>query len=87
MADSGGRLDTKVDASLLRRVAGEGDVAVTRASTGDADIRRLLRAIDSNLELADDPDAEWRDAGWWLLWPALLLGLAWFRRGWTMQWA
>ena len=87
MSDSGGRLDTAVDASLLRRVASEGNVAVVRASTGNADIRRLLRAIDSNLRLADDPDAEWQDAGWWLLWPALFLGLAWFRRGWTMQWA
>jgi Ca-activated chloride channel family protein len=87
MSDSGGRLDTAVDASLLRRVASEGNVVVVRASTGNADIRRLLRAIDSNLRLADDPDAEWQDAGWWLLWPALFLGLAWFRRGWTMQWA
>jgi Ca-activated chloride channel family protein len=87
MSESGGRLDTAVDASLLRRVASEGNVAVVRASTGDADIRQLLRTIDSNLRLADDPDAEWQDAGWWLLWPALFLGLAWFRRGWTMRWA
>ena len=87
LSDSGGRLDTSVDAAVLRRVASEGNVAVVRAGTGDGDIRQLLRAIDSNLRLADDPDAEWQDAGWWLLWPALLLGLAWFRRGWTMQWA
>ena len=87
LSDGGGRLDTSVDAAVLRRVASEGNVAVVRAGTGDGDIRQLLRAIDSNLRLADDPDAEWQDAGWWLLWPALLLGLAWFRRGWTMQWA
>jgi len=86
MSGSGGRLDTAVDSSMLRRVAGEGNVAVVRTTTGDADIRQLLRAIDSNLRLADDPDAEWQDAGWWLLWPALFLGLPWFRRGWTMQW-
>ena len=87
LSDSGGRLDTSVDAAVLRRVASEGNVAVVRAGTGDGDIRQRLGAIDSNLRLADDPDAEWQDAGWWLLWPALLLGLAWFRRGWTMQWA
>jgi Ca-activated chloride channel family protein len=46
----------------------------------------LLRTIESNLRQADDPDAQWTDAGWWFVWPALLLALPWFRRGWTMQW-
>ena len=86
MAAGGGRLDTSVDPALLRRVAAEAGVAVVRAGTGDADIRQLMRAIQSNLRQADDPDARWRDQGWWLLWPAALLALVWFRRGWTMQW-
>jgi Ca-activated chloride channel family protein len=86
MAETGGRLDTGVDSSLLRRVSGEAGVSVVRASTGDGDVRALMRAIDSNLQQADDPDAQWKDAGWWFLWPALLLALPWFRRGWTMQW-
>ena len=81
-----GRLDTRVDESILRRVASAADVTVVRAGTGDADIRQLTRAIQSNLRLADDPDAEWRDQGWWFLWPGALLSLLWFRRGWTMQW-
>jgi Ca-activated chloride channel family protein len=86
MADTGGRLDTRVDASMLRRVSSEAGVSVVRAAAADSDIRSLMRAIDSNLRQADDPDAQWQDAGWWLLWPALLLALPWFRRGWTMQW-
>jgi len=86
MAPGGGRLDTRVDTAVLRRVAGEGNVAVVRASSGNDDIRELQHAIRSNLEQADDPDARWQDQGWWLLWPAMLLALLWFRRGWTMQW-
>jgi Ca-activated chloride channel family protein len=86
MAAGGGRLDTRIDVALLRRVAGEAGVTVVRSATGAADIRQLLRAIESNLREADDPDAQWRDQGWWLLWPMLLLSLLWFRRGWTMQW-
>ena len=86
MAEGGGRLDTRVDESMLRRVASAADVTVVRAGPGDADIRQLTRAIQSNLRLADDPDAEWRDQGWWFLWPAAFLALLWFRRGWTMQW-
>jgi Ca-activated chloride channel family protein len=86
MAPGGGRLDTHVDTAVLRRVASEGNVAVVRAQSGNDDIRQLQHVIRSNLEQADDPDARWRDQGWWLLWPAMLLALAWFRRGWTMQW-
>ncbi len=86
MASGGGRLDTSVDAAMLRRVSSEAGVSVVRAEAGDADIRKLSRAIQSNLQLADDPDAEWNDQAWWLLWPAALLSLLWFRRGWTMQW-
>lgn len=86
MAKGGGRLDTGIDTSLLRRITSEANVSVVRAGTGDADVRQLMRIIQSNLRQADDPDAEWRDQGWWLLWPALLLSLLWFRRGWTMRW-
>ena len=86
MAAGGGRLDTSIDTAMLRRVSVEANVSVVRAGTGDADIRQLLRTIQSNLRQADDPDAQWTDQGWWLLWPAALLSLLWFRRGWTMQW-
>jgi len=86
MATSGGRLDTSIDTTMLKRVSSEANVSVVRAGTGDADIRQLMRTIQSNLRQADDPDAQWRDQGWWFLWPAALLSLLWFRRGWTMQW-
>jgi len=85
-AAGGGRLDTSIDPALLRRVASDASLSVVRAGVGDADIRQLMRAIQSNLQKADDPDAAWRDQGWWLLWPAMLLALLWFRRGWTMRW-
>jgi len=86
LAGGGARLDTSIDTSVLRRISSEANVPVVRASAGDRDIRQLLRVIASNLRQADDPDARWRDQGWWLLWPAALLVLLWFRRGWTMQW-
>ena len=86
MAAGGGRLDTSIDPGLLRRIESEANVSVVRSAAGDSDIRQLLGAIQSNLQQADDPDAVWRDQGWWLLWPAMLLSLLWFRRGWTMRW-
>ena len=86
LAGGGGRLDTSIDSAVLRRAQQEAGVEVIRAGTGDADVHRIARAIESNLRLADDPDAQWQDQAWWLLWPAALLSLLWFRRGWTMQW-
>ena len=82
----GGRLDTGIDETLLNRVESEAGMPIIRLAADDSDVRRLLRTIDSNLQQADDPDAQWNDFGWWLLWPAVLLILPWFRRGWTMQW-
>lgn len=86
MAEGGGRLDTTIDTALLRKIGSEAGMSVIRASADDSDIGRLLRVIESSLQQAQDPDAQWRDQGWWFLWPAALLSLLWFRRGWTMQW-
>lgn len=86
IASTGGRLDTSIDASLLRRLSSKAKMSVVRSGVGDSDIRQLVRAIQSSLQQADDPDAIWRDQGWWFLWPAMLLVLLWFRRGWTMRW-
>ncbi|WP_040481577.1 VWA domain-containing protein [Luminiphilus syltensis] len=79
----GGLLDTRVDSTVLNRVTKAAGVQVVRSTVGDRDIQRILRASESNLRAAEDPDAQWKDQAWWLLWPALLLSLLLFRRGWT----
>lgn len=84
---AGERLDTRIDVGMLRRAGSDAEVSVVRAeAAGDGDVRRLVRILESNLRQADDPDAVWRDRGEWLLWPAALLALFWFRKGWTMRW-
>jgi Ca-activated chloride channel family protein len=86
LAAAGGPLDTTIDVGVLNRAAREAGVSIVRAGTGDGDIRALSRAIESNLRQADDPNAQWRDEAWRLLWPAAILALLWFRRGWTTRW-
>lgn len=83
---AGGPLDTTVDTAVQRRVQSEAGVPIVRAAAGDADLRRLLRHIESSLRQAEDADAQWRDQAWWFVWPTALLTLFWFRRGWTMRW-
>ncbi|MEM6301415.1 MAG: VWA domain-containing protein [Pseudomonadota bacterium] len=79
----GSRIDTRVDMAVLQRLEREAGLPVTRITTDDSDLKELIRVIESNLAKAEDPEARWRDDGWWLLWPAGLLLLLNFRRGWT----
>jgi len=54
----------------------------------DGDIRRLDRSLNAayRQSLLEDSDDPWLDRGPFLAWPAALLLLLWFRRGWTMHW-
>lgn len=86
-AAGGGRLDTRLDTATLGRASSEAGVTVIRSAAGDSDVNRVLRAVESRLQQQGDPDARWCDQAWWLLWPALVLTLIWFRKGWTMHWS
>jgi Ca-activated chloride channel family protein len=83
----GQRLAADLDRAGLRRL-GEAGVTVIEASLGDGDLRDVMGRVESNLQgaLDDDAGAIYKDEGWLLVWPAVLLTLLWFRRGWTMRW-
>jgi Ca-activated chloride channel homolog len=57
-----------------------------QVSVDSADIRSLERRIETSYEAAQSAafGTRWRDEGYWLLVPAVLLGLLWFRRGVTV---
>ncbi|MEM1044622.1 MAG: VWA domain-containing protein [Pseudomonadota bacterium] len=79
----GNRVRAAVDPSeldLLRRAG----VTIVRAGLGDADIRAIERRMESALRAAGDAedDARWQDRGYFLIWPAAILCLFWFRKGW-----
>jgi Ca-activated chloride channel homolog len=59
-----------------------------QVSVDSADIRSLERRIETSYEAAQSAafGTRWRDEGYWLLVPAVLLGLLWFRRGVTVAW-
>ncbi len=54
-----------------------------------SDIQSLERRIETQFQSAqaEQSGTRWRDDGFWLLWPVVLLGALWFRRGMTVQWA
>jgi Ca-activated chloride channel family protein len=57
-------------------------------SVDNSDIQTLERRIETRFQSAqgDAFGAQWRDEGYWLMLPAALLGLLWFRRGTTVPW-
>lgn len=66
-----------------------GKAQVVQVTPDDADIRRIDGMLNAAYRQAMLENAEqpWQDRGHWLAWPAALLILLWFRRGWTMRWA
>jgi Ca-activated chloride channel family protein len=57
-------------------------------SVDGTDIGTLQRRIETHFQAAqgDAFGAAWRDEGYWLVLPAALLSLIWFRRGTTVAW-
>jgi Ca-activated chloride channel family protein len=53
----------------------------------DADVRKINRRIDSHYVIVEDSALPWLDSGYPLVFPAMLLFLMWFRKGWTLTWA
>ncbi|RAI04336.1 VWA domain-containing protein [Acuticoccus sediminis] len=54
-----------------------------------SDVRRVEHTLNAAYRqaLLEDGAQPWEDQGHWLAIPAALLGLFWFRRGFTMRWA
>jgi Ca-activated chloride channel family protein len=61
---------------------------VVRVSIDGSDIQALERRIETSYQSAQSAafGTRWRDEGFWLVFPAALLGLLWFRRGVTVAW-
>ncbi|MBY6002303.1 VWA domain-containing protein [Salipiger bermudensis] len=62
---------------------------VVAVTPDQSDIRRLDGLLNAAYRRAqlDDAAQPWEDRAHWLAWPAALILLLWFRRGWTMRWA
>ncbi len=72
-----------VDAFVALRDAGESVIGV---SVDDSDLQWLNQRIESATESArnDDPQFQWQNNGYTLVWLLIPLALLWFRKGWTL---
>ena len=73
----------KIDQFVALRDTG---VSVVGLSVDNSDIEWLNQRIESDTKNAqnDDPQFEWQNNGYALVWLLLPLALLWFRKGWTL---
>ena len=93
--DNGGPIEDSnaiappVDSAGLRMIANASGGPMIASTVDAADVDRVLRDVQSHLVNAIESDENllWHDAGYYLVWPLMLLTLIWSRRGWTVVWA
>ncbi|WP_310632589.1 VWA domain-containing protein [Paraburkholderia sp.] len=76
------------DPDAIRRVADEAGVPLASLRSDGDDIRWVQHRAQTWLDAADEAKRtpRWREDGYWLVLPLILLGLLSFRRGWTVKW-
>ena len=86
--ENGNRVTSYLDGEGLSKLSRQADVNFTSVTVDGSDTGRINRNIQSHLQdvLSEDENRSWEDFGYYLLFPAALLALFWFRRGWTIRW-
>lgn len=74
-----------LDLDSLKAFGAETGAAVATATSDDADVAWVARQVRTNFTSATSQGNRWRDAGWYLLFPATILFALSFRRGWVVK--
>ncbi|OLL28656.1 hypothetical protein BTH42_26425 [Burkholderia sp. SRS-W-2-2016] len=76
------------DAAAIRKVADEARIPLASLRVDDDDITWVQHRAQAYLAQADAAKRvpHWKESGYWLVLPLLVLALWSFRRGWTVKW-
>lgn len=87
--ETGNTVVPRLDIVTLDAVGAIENINVVTVTLDDSDVKILSARLKQNLEFIIDPETaeeEWKDAGYWLLFPIVLLSLFWFHRGRMVHW-
>ena len=79
--------DIALERDALRELADSGGGSYIDLTIDDSDMRKVNRRVDSHYVIREDSALPWLDSGYPLVFPAMVLFLMWFRKGWTLTWA
>lgn len=69
--------------TALARLAEAVNATMVGLTLDDQDLQRIEREVQARDVDVGDPRQRWRDAGYWLCWPLLVLALLAIRKGWS----
>ena len=78
----------RFDAAALKRLASAADAPLGSLTLNDDDLDWVELHAQQHFQAAsgDGQQLHWKDAGYWLCWPLLLIALFCIRRGWRVHW-
>nr|WP_294980761.1 VWA domain-containing protein [uncultured Pseudomonas sp.] len=78
----------RFDSEGLKRLADAADAPLGSLTLNDDDLDWIELHAQQHFQAVrgDDQTLHWKDAGYWLCWPLLLLALLSVRRGWRVHW-
>ncbi len=79
---------SKLDQNILFELQKMPGIHVNTLSMENDDMDVIAKNVRENLEFRttdEESEEDWEEMGFLLLWPAILLFLFWFRRGWMIQ--
>lgn len=88
MDDAGHPITGTFDAAAIRKIAQAASIPLASMRPDDDDIDWVQRRAQVYLEAAQEAKLvpRWKETGYWLVLPILLIALVCFRRGWTVKW-
>ena len=84
----GAPVESKLDDEALQRLGDKAHVPLASITTNDDDMRWVQREALHHLAIMKDTTStvRWKEYGYYLCYPLVLLALLWFRRGWVVRW-
>lgn len=85
----GARAIARLDKDSLEALGRATGAFVATITMDDRDITRIQLGVQRHLEAVEaaEREARWIDAGYYLVFPVIVLAILSFRRGWTVRWA
>ncbi len=78
--------DDPMDLDSLHALARATSGRLVEVSVDSSDIETLNRLVERNMQLNGESSMPWKDMGYVLLYPIVLIMMLWFRKGWLVQW-